>query len=111
MGRAKRTVGKGLKLIVAALATIAVAAACAFTSGHAPGQPMSCQAPFPIGFQVVPFTGGRSMAVWYPSDDAQATFSYSRDIGTTLALNGQPLSSCGRFPPQQGWVPSDGRAC
>jgi predicted dienelactone hydrolase len=46
----------------------------------------------------VPFSGSRKMAVWYPSDDAQVAFSYSRAISTTLAFNGRTTTRCGRFP-------------
>jgi len=38
------------------------------------------------------------MAMWYPSDDAQRSFSYSRTFTTTLARSGRPTSRCGRFP-------------
>jgi predicted dienelactone hydrolase len=52
----------------------------------------------PIGYQVVPFHDGRSMAVWYPSTDPQTRLSYVRDASTTLALYGRLHSSCGAFP-------------
>ncbi len=82
-----------LTLLLAAL--LAAGCASSSTAGPAP----ACQAaPFPIGYQVVPFQGGRDMAIWYPSADAQTTFNYARDTSSTLALNGRPISGCGAFP-------------
>jgi len=98
-----------LHLLLAALVTFLLAAGCASLAPHATGPSIACRVPFPIGYQVVPFRDGRSMAIWYPSADTQATFSYARDTSTTLALKGQPLSSCGAFPPRGllawiGWL-------
>jgi len=85
-----------LNLLVATLVTLLLAAGCASPRATRPS--VACRVPFPIGYQVVPFRDGRSMAIWYPSADTQATFSYARETSTTLALNGRPLSRCGAFP-------------
>jgi predicted dienelactone hydrolase len=92
----RQTMRRGLTPLLAALAILTLAAGC--TSAPRSGQSTSCQTPYPIGYQVAPFHDGRSMAIWYPSGDAQATFNYARDTSTTLAPNGRPLSGCGVFP-------------
>lgn len=51
-----------------------------------------------IGYRLIPFKDQRKAAIWYPSSSAQRTFAYSKDISTTLADNGTPLTGCGKFP-------------
>ncbi|MBV8221914.1 MAG: alpha/beta fold hydrolase [Candidatus Eremiobacteraeota bacterium] len=58
-----------------------------------------CGSPrYPVGYRIIPFKESREAAVWYPTSTTQTTFAYSRDISTTLAENGVPLTACGRFP-------------
>jgi predicted dienelactone hydrolase len=97
--RRPQQVGRRLALLLATLSVLAAALGCASTTrGGGPTTPASCPAPFTIGYQVIPFTDGRKMAVWYPSGDAQTTFQYTSDTATTLAHNGHPRSGCGAFP-------------
>jgi len=62
------------------------------------GGSTACRPPFAIGYRIVPYTGNRSMAVWYPSTSPQSTYFYSANFSSTLALDGRTNIGCGAFP-------------
>lgn len=56
-----------------------------------------CPAQLNVGYQVVRFAGGPKAAIWYPTTAPEASFSYSSDTASTLAVNAAP-TACGSFP-------------
>jgi predicted dienelactone hydrolase len=58
----------------------------------------ACRPPFAIGYRIIPYTGNRSMAIWYPGTSPQSTFFYSASFSSTLAVDGRPDTGCGAFP-------------
>jgi dienelactone hydrolase len=57
----------------------------------------ACDAPFTVGLRIASYTGGRKMAVWYPSAGAESKYAYSKDLNGSVVKNG-PTAACGRFP-------------
>ena len=95
-------------LILPVLLILAAITACAFSrqlnlptstpaASIGAGTPSNCPASFPVAFRVAVFSGVKT-ALWYPSATPEQPFAYSRDISTSLAKDGQPLTGCGTFP-------------
>src|SRR5579859_6406199 len=57
----------------------------------------NCPSPYAVAYRVMAFDGIKA-AVWYPTSTAETAFAYSKDIATSLAKDGQVLTTCGTFP-------------
>ncbi|MBV8366579.1 MAG: alpha/beta fold hydrolase [Candidatus Eremiobacteraeota bacterium] len=82
-------------------AVVIVATSTTALSAASPPRALSlaCDGPtLPIAYRLIPFKDSREAAVWYPTSSPQRAFAYSKDIATTLAQDGVPLTACGRFP-------------
>jgi predicted dienelactone hydrolase len=68
---------------------------------HGPAAPYGTDSGSPsrlkVAFRVVKLADGRKMALWYPTDDAEARFRYFRSFGSAVALGGAPARP-GPFP-------------
>jgi predicted dienelactone hydrolase len=62
-----------------------------------PARPVTCEAPFHLGFKVVTIPGGPKVGLWYPTDEPESRVQYSRDFASNLA-RGAPPATCRRFP-------------
>ncbi len=57
----------------------------------------NCPSTYPVAYRIMRFNGVKA-AVWYPSAAPETDFAYSKDISSSLAKDGQPLTDCGTFP-------------
>src|SRR5579859_2209792 len=58
---------------------------------------VNCPSTYLVGYRVMTFNGVKA-AVWYPSATPEAAFDYGKDISSSLAKDGDPLTDCGTFP-------------